>query len=481
MKKQDVSRRIKNFEEVALGLDETEAVLEAKRCLECQRPWCVRGCPVGVDIPRFIRAIRDGRFEDGIRIIWEKNSLPAVCGRVCPHEVQCEGVCSLARGCSKFMTAKGRARVEAFLEQFNLTQKRRRPVSIGALERFLADYAAEHGITPYTAGSDMKGKGKVALVGSGPASLAAAGELARRGYHATIFEALHAPGGVLRYGIPNFRLPEEIIDREIRQLKDMGVEFRQDVLIGRTLTIDELLSDFDAVFIGSGAGAPVLMGIEGENLNGVYSANEFLTRVNLMEAYRFPETDTPINIGKRVVTIGGGNVAMDSARVALRLGAEESIILYRRRREEMPARREEIENAEEEGVEFKFLTTPTKYIGDDEGCVRAVECIRMEPGEVDDSGRQRPVPVAGSEFTIEADTVIVAIGQRPNPLIPTTTQGLETGKIRNIIADESGRTSIKGVFAGGDATTGAATVILAMGAGVRAARAIAEYIEGCKD
>ncbi|HEC57629.1 MAG TPA: NADPH-dependent glutamate synthase [Candidatus Syntrophoarchaeum butanivorans] len=475
MRKQDPARRIRNFDEVALGFDEDEAVSEAERCLQCPRPWCVRGCPVGVDIPGFIRAIRERRFEDGIRIIWEKNALPAVCGRVCPHEAQCEGLCALSRGCSRYLTEEGKARIDRFLSRSNLIHRRRRPVSIGALERFLADYAAANGIRPLR--GESKKEGRVALVGSGPASLAAAGELSRMGYSVTVFEALHAPGGVLRYGIPGFRLPKEVVDREIKQLEEMGVCFRCDVVIGRTLTVEELLEDFDAVFIGSGAGTPGWMGIEGESLNGIYSANEFLTRVNLMEAHRFPETDTPISVGRRVATVGGGNVAMDAARTALRLGAEESIILYRRREEEMPARKEEIENAKEEGVRFELLVAPIRYIGDENGWVREVECIRMEPGEVDASGRARPVPVEGSEFRMEVDTVIVAIGQRPNPLIPMTTPGLELGRIGNIITDEDGRTSKEGVFAGGDIASGAATVILAMGAGIRAARAIGRYIE----
>jgi len=448
MREQDPTERIKNFREVPLGYTKEQAIEEAKRCLQCKDMPCMKGCPVGIEIPIFIECIKEGNFEKAIEKIKEKNALPAVTGRVCPYEGQCEGLCTLG--------------------------KIGEPVAIGRLERFVADLEREKGIkTPKKAKSTGK---KVAVVGSGPAGLTCASDLAKMGHEVVVFEALHEPGGVLLYGIPEFRLPKKILHNEIEYIKKLGVQIREDVVIGKTLTIKDLLEEFDAVFIGTGAGLPVWMGIPGENLNGVYSANEFLTRVNLMKAYKFPEYDTPIEIGERVATIGAGNVAMDCARTALRLGAKKSYIIYRRSREEAPARAEEINHAGEEGVIFKFLTLPTKYIGDDQGHLRKMECLEMELTEKDESGRRRPVAIEGSEFTLDIDTVIVAIGQKPNPLIPKTTEGLEITKWGTIKTDESGRTSMKGIFAGGDIATGAATVILAMGAGKRAAESIDNYL-----
>ncbi|MBN2013701.1 MAG: NADPH-dependent glutamate synthase [Candidatus Altiarchaeota archaeon] len=449
MREQDPKERIKNFREVPLGYTREQAIEEAKRCLHCKDPPCMKGCPVGIEIPRFIKHIADGEFDKAIAAIKEKNALPAVTGRVCPHEIQCEGQCTMG--------------------------KLGEPIAIGRLERFVADLERDKGSK---IPERMKPTGKkVAVVGSGPASLTCASHLAMKGHKVIVFEALSEAGGVLRYGIPEFRLPKKILDEELNYVKKLGVEVRADTLIGKTMTLKELQKEYDAVFIGTGAGLPMWMGVLGENLCGIYSANEFLTRVNLMKAYRFPEYDTPVRIGERVATIGAGNVAMDCARTALRLGAKESYIIYRRSEEEAPARREEIVHAREEGVVFKFLTQSVRYIGDEHCCVKAMECIRMELGEPDKSGRRSPVPVEGSEFVMDVDTVIVAIGQRPNPLLTRADKRLEVTSHGTIKADEDGRTSIPGVFAGGDITTGAATVILAMGAGQRAAKAIDEYLK----
>ncbi len=446
--KQDPSVRVKNFNEVVLGYKPEQAVEEASRCLQCGDPKCVEGCPVGVDIPSFVKLLREGDFGGAIRKIKEKNSLPAICGRVCPQETQCEKYCVMGR--------------------------RWEPISIGKLERFVADYERQQGVKVEQVASVKKGR--VACVGSGPASLTCAADLAKMGYDVTIFEALHTPGGVLMYGIPEFRLPKKIVQEEVDYVKSLGVKVVCDVIIGKTLTIDELFNlGYDAVFIGSGAGLPKFLGIEGENLNGVYSANEFLIRANLMRSYKFPKYHTPIHVGKKVAVIGGGNVAMDAARVALRMGAEEVHVVYRRSESEMPARREEIENAKEEGVKFDFLVNPVKIVGDD--WVRGLECIRMELGEPDESGRRRPIPIPNSNFILECDCVIVAIGQSPNPLIPKTTEGLKIGVHGNIIVDGDGRTSRRGVFAGGDISSGEATVIAAMAAGKKAAKAIDLYIE----
>ncbi|RLG91850.1 MAG: glutamate synthase (NADPH), homotetrameric [Candidatus Hecatellales archaeon] len=454
MPEQPPKERIKNFNEVALGYTAEMAVEEAKRCLQCKpkegQKICVDGCPVGVNIPEFIKHIREGDFEGAIRIIKEKNNLPAICGRVCPYERQCEMYCTLG--------------------------KRFEPVGIGRLERFVADWELARGVKiPEKAPPNGK---KVAVVGSGPAGLTAAADLAKLGYEVTIFEALHKPGGVLIYGIPEFRLPKRIVEAEVEYVKKLGVKIECDVVVGKTVTIEDLLKEYDAIFIGTGAGLPNWLGIPGENLNGVYSANEFLTRVNLMKAYLFPEYDTPIRIGERVATIGGGNVAMDCARTALRLGAKESYIVYRRTEKEMPARAEEIERAKEEGVIFKLLTQPIRFIGDEKGWVKQMECVQMKLSEPDETGRRRPVPIPGSGFLMDVDTVVVAIGQSPNPLIPKTTPNLKTGRKGEILVDEKQRTSIEKIFAGGDITTGNATVIAAMGAGKRAAQAIHEYLSG---
>lgn len=447
MLEQPPEARIKNFNEVPYGYDKETAIEEAKRCLQCKDKPCMKGCPVEIDIPGFIACIAQGEFDKAAEILKAKNNLPAVSGRVCPYENQCEGECTL--------------------------NKIGEPVGIGRLERFIADYERKKGVKiPKKA--RMTGK-KVAIVGSGPAGLTCAGDLAKMGHSVTVFEALHDPGGVLMYGIPEFRLPKAIVKAEVDYIQKLGVEINYDVVVGKTITVDELLEEYDAVFIGTGAGLPRWLGIPGENLDGVYSANEFLTRVNMMRAYKFPEYDTPIKIGKIVATFGAGNVAMDCARTALRLGAEKSYIIYRRSEKEMPARDEEIEHAKEEGVIFKLLTNPVKFTGDDKGLLREVECIKMKLGEPDESGRRRPVPIKGSNFKIKIDTALVAIGQSPNPLIPKTVKGLKIGKRGNIETDEDGRTNIPGVFAGGDIATGAATVILAMGAGKRAARAIDKY------
>ncbi|MFC1683246.1 NADPH-dependent glutamate synthase [Candidatus Zixiibacteriota bacterium] len=453
MPRQDPKERAGNFGEVALGYSPEQAKREADRCLNCKKPSCVAGCPVEVNIPDFIRCVQEGDCVAGARVIKRTNALPAVCGRVCPQEDQCEKLCVLA--------------------------KKGAPVAIGRLERFVADYEAQQGETEVPEMSPSTGK-KVAVVGAGPAGLTVAGDLIKLGHGVTIFEALHEPGGVLIYGIPEFRLPKAIVKREVEYVKSLGVELNTSFVVGQLQTVDELMeSGYDAVFLGNGAGLPYFMNVPGENLNGVYSANEFLTRSNLMKAFRFPEYDTPIKVGRRVVVIGGGNVAMDSLRTALRLGAEKVWCVYRRSRTEMPARGEEIENAEEEGIEFKLLTNPVRIIGDEQGWVTGMECVQMELGEPDDSGRRRPVPVKDSEFVMDVDQVIVAIGQGANPLVASTTSGLETNKWGYIIADaETGATSKKGVYAGGDIVTGAATVILAMGAGRGAARAIDAYLKG---
>jgi len=449
MREQDPEVRRRNFNEVALGYSLEEAVEEAKRCLQCKKPMCVEGCPVNVMIPQFIAAVVEGDIEEAFKIIRRTNNLPAICGRVCPQETQCEQRCVLG--------------------------KRGEPVAIGRLERFVADYCMDRGIDDEV---DIKPNGKkVAIVGAGPAGLTAAADLAKLGYDVTIFEAFHEPGGVLIYGIPEFRLPKALVKKEIEGLKKLGVKILTNVIVGKSITIDELLEEgYKAVFIGSGAGLPKFMGIPGENLNGVYSANEFLTRINLMKAYDFPKSHTPIKRGKKVAVVGGGNVAMDAARSALRLGADEVHIVYRRSEAEMPARLEEIHHAKEEGIIFDVLTNPVEILGQD-GWVKGLKCIRMEPGEPDESGRRRPVPVKDSEFVMDADIVIMAIGTSPNPLIASTTPGLEVQKWGGIIADEeTGATSKDRVYAGGDAVTGAATVILAMGAGKKAAKAIHERL-----
>lgn len=450
MREQPPKERIRNFDEVPYGYTEEEAITEAKRCLTCKKPTCIGGCPVEIDIPGFIDRIAEGDFQGAIRVMKKKNVLPAICGRVCPQEDQCEKVCVLS--------------------------KKMESVAIGRLERFIADRETKKGIVEIPEKLPPTGK-KVAVVGAGPAGLTVAGDLLKLGHDVTIFEALHKPGGVLIYGIPEFRLPKAIVMREVDFLTKMGAKLVTSFVVGMTKTVDELLQEFNAVFIGTGAGLPWFMAIPGENLNGIYSANEYLTRSNLMKAYLFPKYDTPIVRGKNVAVIGGGNVAMDSARTALRLGADKSMIIYRRSKTEMPARIEEIHHAEQEGIIFEFLTLPVRYIGVD-GWVKEMECLRMELGEPDASGRRRPIPVKGSEFKIPVDTVVVAIGQSPNPLIPKTTPGLQVAKHGNIIADEkTGRTTKKGVFAGGDIVTGAATVILAMGAGRLAANSIDEYLK----
>ena len=450
MPSQEPDVRNKNFLEVALGYTEEIAVNEAQRCLGCKNMPCVAGCPVNIDIPGFIKKIAEGEFEEAYGVISKSSSLPAVCGRVCPQETQCEGKC--VRG------IKGD------------------PVGIGRLERFAADYHNEH-FKGEIEKPETNGK-RVAVIGAGPSGLTCAGDLAKRGYEVTVFEALHLAGGVLVYGIPEFRLPKSIVQREIDGLKAIGVKIETNTIIGRTYTIDELFDEgFEAVFIGSGAGLPRFMNIPGENLKGVYSANEFLTRVNLMKAYK-PDSDTPVKENKKVAVVGGGNVAMDAARSALRMGAEEVYIVYRRGESELPARAEEIEHAKEEGIIFKTLTNPVEILGDEEKFVSGIKCVSMELGEPDESGRRRPVVVEGSEHVIDVDCVIMAIGTSPNPLIRNTTEGLDTNRHGCIVTtDESGLTSREGVYAGGDAVTGAATVILAMGAGKSAAAAIDEYLK----
>ena len=443
--------RATNFEEVCLGYNKEEAMEEANRCLGCKKAKCMEGCPVSINIPGFVHEVKEGNFEKAYQIIGESSALPAVCGRVCPQETQCEGKC--IRG------LKGEA------------------VSIGKLERFVADWAKENGIKPVPAA--QKNGHKVAVIGSGPSGLTCAGDLAKMGYDVTIFEALHKAGGVLVYGIPEFRLPKDkVVAAEVENVKSLGVKIETNVIIGKSVTIDELLKDegFEAVFIGSGAGLPMFMGIPGEQANGVFSANEYLTRNNLMKAFR-EDYDTPIAHGKKVAVVGGGNVAMDAARTALRLGAEVHII-YRRSEAELPARKEEVHHAKEEGVQFDLLCNPVEILTDDKDWVTGIKCIRMELGEPDASGRRRPVEIPGSEFTIDVDTVIMSLGTSPNPLISSTTIGLDVNKRKCIIADEEfGKTSKEGVYAGGDAVTGAATVILAMGAGKAGARGINEYIK----
>ena len=441
--------RRRNFEEVSQGYDEAMAREEATRCIDCKNPACMTGCPVGVHVPDFIRHVKEGEFEKAYETIRLTNNLPAICGRVCPQETQCESKC--VRG------VKGD------------------PVGIGRLERFCADYAMQHA-SAKTERPAPNGH-RVAVVGSGPSGLTCAGDLAKLGYDVTIFEALHTPGGVLVYGIPEFRLPKRLVREEIATVEALGVKIETDVVVGRSVSLEELFDEgYEAVFVGSGAGLPRFQGIPGENLNGVYSANEFLTRINLMKAYAFPETDTPVRVGKKVAVVGGGNVAMDAARSALRLGADEVSIIYRRSEKEMPARLEEVHHAREEGVNFRMLTNPTAIHGDENGSVRAMTCVEMELGEPDASGRRRPVVKQGSEFDLDVDTVVIAIGNSPNPLIRNTTPGLETQKWGGIIVDENGATSLENVYAGGDAVTGAATVILAMGAGKTAAKAIHEKL-----
>jgi glutamate synthase (NADPH/NADH) small chain len=434
-----------------LGYTEDQAVREAQRCLSCKKQPCVGGCPVEIDIPAFVGLVAERRFLEAVSKIREKNSLPAICGRVCPQEDQCEKQCILG--------------------------KKWEPLAIGRLERFVSDCEMKAGKISVPEVPPPTGK-RVAVVGSGPAGLTVAGDLAKMGHDVTIFEALHKAGGVLIYGIPEFRLPKEIVRREVEYIEKLGVKIVANFVIGATRTVEELFEDgFDAVFLGTGAGLPYFMNIDGENLNGVYSANEFLTRSNLMKAYLFPEYDTPIKVGKRVAVVGGGNVAMDSARTAMRLGAKEVFCIYRRSRAEMPAREEEIENALEEEMILKELTNPIRIIGDDKDWVKEIECIKMQLGEPDASGRRRPVPLEGSEFRIPVDVVVMAIGQGPNPLVPSTTPGLKTTKWGNIVASEdTGSTSLEGVFAGGDIVTGAATVILAMGAGRTAANAIDDFL-----
>lgn len=452
MPEQEPKERIKNFREVPFGYTPELAMKEAQRCLACKKAVCVGGCPVEVNILEFIRLIAEGNFIAAAKELKKTNSLPAICGRVCPQEDQCEKVCTLA--------------------------KKYEPVAIGNLEKFAADYEREQGEVEIPEIAPSTGK-KVAIVGSGPAGLTLAGDLIKLGHQVTIFEALHKTGGVLVYGIPEFRLPKTIVQSEVDYLMKLGVEIKTSFVVGMLWTIDELFKEgYNAVFIGTGAGLPNFMNIPGENLNGIYSSNEYLTRSNLMKAYNFPEYDTPIHSGKNVVVLGGGNTAMDSVRTALRLGAENAYIFYRRSRDEMPARKDEIHHAEQEGVQFHLLTTPIKYHGNADGWVTSMECIKMELGEPDASGRRRPVPVEGSNFIMNVDTVVVAIGNSSNPLVPQTTPGLEVNKWGNIVADpETGRTSRQSVWAGGDIVTGGATVILAAGAGKKAAKDIHRYLE----
>jgi glutamate synthase (NADPH/NADH) small chain len=451
MPEQEPKVRAKNFDEVPFGYSPEAAIKEAQRCLQCKKPGCVTGCPVEIDIPGFIQLIKEEKFTESIRHIWQKNSLPAVCGRVCPQEIQCEGMC--------------------------IVGKKGEPVAIGNLERFVADWERENGTGALPPKADPTGK-KVAVVGSGPAGLTVAGDLIAKGHEVTVFEAFHKSGGVLVYGIPEFRLPKDIVAQEVNFLERLGVKIECNQVVGRTTTIDELFEEgYEAVFIGVGAGLPVLLDVPGKNLIGIYSANEYLTRSNLMKAYRFPEYDTPIIKGKNVVTLGAGNVAMDSARTALRLGAENSRIVYRRSRTEVPARGAEVHHAEQEGVEFFFLAAPTKFIGDDKGRVIGMECLKMELGEPDASGRRRPVAIEGSEFELECDLVIVAVGTGANPILTQSTDGLSLNKWGYIDVDEkTAKTTKKGVWAGGDIVTGSATVILAMGAGRIAANSIHDYL-----
>ncbi|MFC1902809.1 NADPH-dependent glutamate synthase [Chloroflexota bacterium] len=455
MPRQDPKVRRKNFNEVALGYSAEQAKTEASRCIQCPKQPCIAGCPVEIDITGFIKAILDDDMPEAVRILKDKNSLPGICGRVCPQETQCEEVCTLA--------------------------KKEAPIAIGRLERYVADWErANMGSSSTSVVLPPPTGKKVAVVGSGPAGLVAAADLAKLEHSVTLFEALHVAGGVLMYGIPEFRLPKEIVQAEVNYVASLGVKVELDSVVGKMMTIDELLENgYDAVFLGTGAGLPMFLNVPGENLNGIYSANEFLTRVNLMKAYKFPEYDTPVKVGRRVAVIGGGNVAMDSARCALRLGAEEVYIIYRRSEAEMPARREEVENAKEEGIHFKLLTNPKRFIGNEQNSVTAMECYEMELGEPDESGRRRPIVKEGSEFTIDVDVVVVALGTTPNPLIAQTTPGLETAKRGIVIADEdTGRTKKDKVWAGGDIVTGAATVISAMGAARRAARDMDEFLRG---
>ena len=455
MPEQDPKERILNFEEVPLGFSTETAIIEAQRCLQCGDPKCVNGCPVNIDIPGFIKLIRERNFPEALRCLKESNILPAVCGRVCPQEVECEELCILG--------------------------KKWEPVSIGALERFISDWERKNQLRECP-DCQPPNNIKVAVVGSGPAGLTCASDLARYGYNITVFEAFHTGGGVLVYGIPEFRLPKEIVSNEIETLKMLGVEFKYNHIIGKILTIDDLKEQgYKAFFLGVGAGLPVMMNIPGINLNGVLSANEFLTRANLMKAYKFPEYDTPIKIGKIVTVIGGGNVALDSARTAIRLGADKVIIVYRRSEDEMPARREEYHHAKEEGVEFQFLTNPINFIGDENENLIQMECIRMKLGEPDDSGRCRPIPCEKSEFMINTDTVIMAIGARANPILTKTIPELKLNKWGYIEADENCMTNIEGIFAGGDIVTGSATVISAMGAGRSAAKAIHEFLQSIRE
>ena len=450
MPSQPAEERRSNFQEVALGYEVEQAMREAARCLQCKKATCREGCPVSVDIPEFVKRLREGDLPGAAKLLKSKNNLPAICGRVCPQESQCEAYCVLCK--------KGAA------------------VAIGRLERFVADWERANGVQ--VPEPEANRRAKVAVVGSGPAGLTAAADLARLGYGVTIFEALHLPGGVLSYGIPPFRLPREVSQSEIEYVRKLGVEIRTDWVVGRSVTVDDLFAEgYSAVFLGTGAGLPNFMQVPGENYNNVYSANEFLTRVNLMKAYLFPSYDTPVKVGRRVAVIGAGNVAMDSARTALRLGAEKVSIVYRRSRAEIPARLEELEHAEEEGIEFRLLTAPVRVHGDDRGSVVALECVEMELGEPDASGRRRPIPKDGSNFIIDLDQVIVAVGTSPNPLVPRTTDGLQTTRHGTVVADpQTGRTSRAGVWAGGDVVTGAATVIEAMGAGKRAAADIHQYL-----
>ncbi len=454
MPRQDPKLRGRNFNEVALGYSLEQAQQEASRCIQCPKRLCVEGCPVNVDIPDFIKALRDDDMPEAVRILKAKNSLPGICGRVCPQETQCEAVCSL--------------------------DKKGAPIAIGRLERYVADWERANVQSTNSPIAQPAPTGKrVAVVGSGPAGLTAAADLVKLGHDVTLFEALHVAGGVLMYGIPEFRLPKDIVQGEVSYVASLGVKVELDSVIGKLTTIDELInSGFDAVFLGTGAGLPMFMDIPGENLNGIYSANEFLTRVNLMKAYKFPEYDTPVKVGKKVAVIGGGNVAMDSARCALRLGADEVYIIYRRSEVEMPARREEVENAQEEGIVFKLLTNPKQMLGNEQNWVVGMECYEMELGEPDASGRRRPIVKEGSEFIIDVDVVIVALGTTPNPLIASTTEGLETTRRGTVVADEETGKAVKPkVWAGGDIVTGAATVISAMGAGKRAAADIDEYLK----
>jgi glutamate synthase (NADPH) small chain len=454
MPRQEAAARAKNFKEVALGYTPAMAAEEAGRCIQCPKRPCVAGCPVNIDIPEFIKAVREGKMAEAVTVLKSKNALPGICGRVCPQESQCEEQCTLL--------------------------KQKAPVAIGRLERYVADWERENQVAmpPGAPLPPPTGK-KVAVIGSGPSGLTVAAELAKKGHAVTIFEALHVGGGVLMYGIPEFRLPKEIVQNEINFVKSLGVELALDAVIGKCDTIDEILAEgYDAVFLGTGAGLPMFLNIPGENANGIYSANEWLTRTNLMKAYLFPDYDTPLKVGKKVAVIGGGNVAMDAARCALRLGAEQVYIVYRRSEAELPARREEVENAMEEGIIFKFLTNPSKFLDDGKGWVTGMECIQMELGEPDASGRRRPIAKKGSEFVMNIDTVVVALGTTPNPLIAATTEGLKTTSHGTVVADETtGKTVKDKVWAGGDIVTGAATVISAMGAGKRAAADIDTYLK----